>query len=264
MVIDTQFKQCVEKTFSTDKKPSAAARCSMLSHFCPVAFTVSQIQGVVEESMSKDFYCEIGTATHSVVQKWLGVSGFLYGHWVCSKCGIHVHEGFGPVKHCSEYCTYQEYQLSWDILSGHCDGILMEDDEFYILELKTISLNGLKERIEQDSPYLFHSAQANMYAFMGQKIGLPKPLVGYAVIYIARDNPNKFKVFKHKGVDFNKIRETVKLYKEAQRMLQNGVFENITRYCLETELDTFCPYRSICSREDISKVLGEMFCHLQS
>lgn len=262
MTLDTQFKMMTEKVYSMDKKPSAIARCSSLSKFCPVAFAVSQIQGYIEESMSKDFYCEIGTATHSVVQKWLGISGFLYGHWVCSKCGRHVYEGFGPFKHCDEYCTYEEYQLQWDILSGHCDGILMENDEFYVLELKTISLSGLNIRVKEDRPYEYHEAQANFYTFMGQKLKLPKSLVGYVIVYIARDNPNKFKVFKHKGVNFNKIKETVKLFKETQIMLQSGVFENITKYCTDAHLDTYCPYRSICTRNDISKALGEMFCHL--
>lgn len=260
MHIETQFKQMINASYTLEGiKPSSTPRCSMLSKFCPVAFAIGQLQGYVEESFTKDFYCSIGTETHSIVQKWLGISGFLYGNWMCLKCGRFIEEGFGPVKHCGEYCVCQEYQLNYNILSGHCDGILEEDGEFYIMELKTISLNGLKQRIKENKPYEYHKNQVDFYTFMAQKLKLPKPIVGYAIIYIARDNPNIIKVFKKKGVDLNKIKQTIKLFKDTEQMLTTGNFTGVQKYCPENEIDTFCSYRSICTRPDIEDELEQMY-----
>jgi hypothetical protein len=261
MTFESQLKQIVNSSYTLDNiKLSSAPRCSMLCKFCPVAFVIGQIQGdSVGESFTKDFYCSIGTVVHSTIQRWLGISGFLYGNWVCSKCGCFIDEGFGPIKHCGEYGLYEEYQLNWDILSGHCDGIIEQDNEFYVLELKTISLSGLNTRVKENKPYEYHEAQANFYTFMAQKLKLKYPIVGHAIIYITRDNPNIIKVFRKKGVDFKKVKETVKLFKDTQQMLITGDFNNIQKYCSENELDISCPYRSICSRKDIQKVLEEMF-----
>lgn len=259
MNIETQFKHIIEHTYEIKIKPSNAPRCSSLSKFCPVSFVIGQMQRVIEESCSKDFYCSVGTAVHSVIQTWAGIRGHLYGKWRCSQCERLIYEGFGPVEHCGVYCDYEEYQLNYKILSGHCDGILEEDNEFYVMELKTISLGGLQKRIKENKPYDYHCAQANFYTLMSQKLKLPKPLVGYTIIYIARDNPNIIKVFKHKGVDLNKVKSTIKLFKETQQMLETGIFKNIQKYCPENEIDTFCTYRSICTRPDIEDELRRLY-----
>lgn len=244
-ILDTPFK----------KEP----RCSSLSKFCQIATLIPLIENKLEqESCMQDFYCEIGTAVHSVMQKWMGVKNYLYGLWECPKCRS-IQEGFSPKKCCNKLCIYKEYSLNWRGISGHCDGIISIDSLFYILEFKTISLKGLKEREELKRPYYFHSNQVNMYLLMAQKLKLPNPLVGSVIVYIARDNPNKFAVFPKTGIDLDTVNLTYKLYKEMIEMLETRNITNIVKSCNTIKDAYYCPYKSLCFKGNIKDYLRNLW-----
>lgn len=259
-VVDSIIESAVTASRKLDAPPAREMRCSTVSKFCQIAFMLTLLENNLEvETFTKDFYCDVGTAVHSVMQKWLGITKDLYGMWQCDICKK-INTGFGSIKCCeNKLCIYKEYDLEWNGLKGHCDGLLLIDGEFYILELKTIGTKGLSYR-NTYGPYWYHKNQANMYVFMGQKLKLPHPLVGYAIVYIERDDPNKFKSFVTKGIDFNSIKETVSNYKQAENMVLSGNFKNVIMCpnCNQDDKDRFCSYRDICS-DNIEKRLYDLW-----
>lgn len=260
LAVEAMMKDTVEATRLLSHPPKQEARCSSLSSFCQVAFMIPYIENALEgEYFTKDFYCEIGTAVHSSLQKWFGFKKHLYGLWKCIKCNKIIKEGFGPVIHHNKLCIYEEYDLKWKDLTGHCDGIIIVDKKCYILEFKTTSLRGLKERIENNEPYDYHANQVNMYVLMGQKLKLPYPLVGAVIVYIARDNPKKYAAFLKEGVNFENVREVLSQYKKSTEMLSSGNFENVIRKCKKFNDAPFCAYKSICFQGDIEKTLKKLW-----
>jgi len=251
------MKETIEANRELSHPLKIEARCSSLSSFCQVFFLMTWIEDKFEEeSFTKDFFCNIGTVVHSVVQKWLGITENLYGKWKCIKCNKIIHEGFGPVIcECKNLCEYEEYELSYNILTGHCDGLFLINKKFYIFELKTISTRGLTERIKERQPYYYHSAQSNMYTLMAQKIKLPYPLVGNVIVYLTRDNPFKFKAFVHEGIDLNTVKETIRDYKKAIKMMETGEFKKIVQHCKSYEESKNCPYKSICFQGNVDNIL---------
>jgi len=209
-----------------------------------------------EETFTKDFFCNIGTVVHSVVQKWLGLTAHLYGKWKCPVCNKIKHEGFGPVIcECKTLCEYEEYELNYNIITGHCDGLFLINNKFYVFELKTISTNGINARIREGKPYYYHSNQANMYSLMCQKLKLPYPLIGNVIVYITRDNPFKFKAFAHEGINLKTVKETLRDYKRATKMMDTGEFKNLTKQCAYYAESKDCPYKSICFKNNINETL---------
>ena len=91
---------------------------------------------------------------------------------------------------------------------------------------------------------------------MGQKLNLPYPLVGHIIVYIVRDSFSKFKAFITEGINFQKIKTTVKYYREAKEIFKKGSFINVIKKC-KTEVDAkYCPYKSLCFKGDINKTLS--------
>ena len=259
IAVESMMKATVEASNQLNQPLKVVARSSTLSHFCQVSFLIPLIEGAYEEeTFTKDFYCDVGTAVHSVLQKWFGLTGNLYGLWKCPVCDKIIKEGFGPVYHkpCNSICIYDEYSLNYKELTGHCDGIVIVDNKCYILEFKTISLKGLNDRILKNEPIDYHSNQINMYVLMAQKLQLPYPLVGAVIIYIARDNPSKYAAFFQGGVSISDVKNTLEQYRDAVKMLKSGTFTNVIKKCASFRDANFCPYKSICFRGNIEDTLA--------
>jgi len=257
--IENILNEVVTAEYTLKNPPKYEMRCSTLSKFCQIAFLISKIENDLErEYFTKDFYCSVGTAVHSVLQKWLGIKHYLYGLWECPICNK-IQEGFGP-KHCDNtLCIYKEYELSWKGMSGHCDGLILLNNQFYILEFKTISLKSLQERRKQNKPFFFHSNQVNMYVLMGQKLKLPKPLIGGIIIYIARDNPKHFLVFVQSGVDLESINNVITLYQDVEIRNKTGNFKGIVKACSNLQDAQYCPYKSLCFKGDVELYLKNLW-----
>ena len=262
LTVEAMIAETVKASRELSHPPKRELRSSALSHFCQIAFMIPWIERKPEdEHFTKDFYCGIGTAVHSSLQKWMGFKSHLYGKWKCPECCKIVKEGFGPVIHyntrCNFLCTYEEYDLSWKGLTGHCDGIIIIDNKCYILEFKTISLEGLRRHIKTNEPDEFHSNQVNMYVLMGQKLALPYPLVGAVIVYIARDNPKKHAAFLKEGVNFRDVQEALRQYKQAGQMVASGNFKDVVRRCKNLGDAPFCAYKSMCFRGNVEEHLAK-------
>jgi len=263
--IEMSINKIVEDVLKSKVELSACAlsemRSSSLSDFCQIRFMLTWIECKKEEdSFMKGFFCDIGTVVHSLVQKWLGLKGYLYGLWKCPVCEKIVKEGFGPIRCCNgNLCVYEEYSLIWKGMTGHCDGLLLINNEFYILELKTISVRGLQERCKLEEPIDYHYNQVNMYTLMGQKLELPYPIVGGVVLYIQRDNPSRYKAFPQKGIDLKKVQDTIRDYKLAKNMVLTGKFKNVIKKCKKYNDSPYCPYKGTCFREGLEEFVTKMW-----
>lgn len=199
---------------------------------------------------------QVGIAIHDSYQReFLGPTGKLYGLWRCPSCHKHYSDMAGtyPKELCPNTVTVggpegsstrecaaeQEYLISrsqahWHYdelrvkdeslnLSGRIDGIWLESDGWYILEMKsmgTLPFQGLRkvkakpaDRIKLGNPYVqhllthapsnlprnYHVTQAALYSHMlwdicmfGDGVDLdPAQFLGVIVMYIDRDTLEK-------------------------------------------------------------------------
>lgn len=254
-----KISKIVESSITLDYSLAKVCRSSLLSNFCQVETLFDLINDKKEEeSFTKDFYCEIGTAVHSVLQKWFSINKQLYGLYKCNVCNSII-EGNGPIYCCNKLSVYEEYSLKYKNLTGHCDGIVILDEKCYLLEFKTISTKGLEERIKENKAYNYHSNQLNIYMLMGQKLKLPFPLIGGFIIYISRDNPRKTASFLQTGIDVIKIKNTLNQFNNTKIIFEKGCFENVNKRCNNFKDAGFCDYKSLCFRDDVRKTLKQQY-----
>lgn len=221
---------------------------------------------------------EVGTVTHRVVQKWLGMSGILHGDWKCEKCKKvrRNHTGTPHCKRCGEPMVYEELELRHPHIgiTGHPDGILKIGKKFIGFELKTKNQRVVDELTEPIDTHVLY--QTACYALM-LKLTRGIELTHYAIFYISRDSPWSYqigyspkrgkkadvifrrgtgdhfllKIFKFK-IDTKPIRkelryidDVIKAQKKAGKKLlkrkQWGICEGP-----EDPRARYCPYKYVC------------------
>lgn len=142
-----------------------------------------------------DVYSRTGTITHMIVQRWLGMSGVLYGDWFCPSCGKKRKGKLGTqrCKRCKAEMMYEELTLEHPHLklSGHPDGILFIDGKYVGFELKTKSQRVVDSMMAPIDTHV--SYQTACYAVM---LAITKgiKLREYVIFYLSRDPPWHYKV----------------------------------------------------------------------
>lgn len=91
---------------------------------------------------------DYGHSVHSKYQRWLTEMGILWGTWVCKECG---NTWVGSTPSCCDRCAglkirYKEVSLSSDdlMVSGHSDGVVLIDDVYRMIEIKTVGISTLR------------------------------------------------------------------------------------------------------------------------
>lgn len=168
-------------------------RCSSLP-YCPIR-TAFLEKG--EESFSKSFYVEIGTAVHKVVQHWMPKGRYrkdLFGVWKCPKCRKEHGPSHPPIK--CEGCggkelVYEEITLKYRNLSGHVDMITHIGNGRYVLwDFKTTDLVAKRKRghISKFKPSPNYFIQIRTYATLLRKLyGIN--IVAWTLVFIDRAKP---------------------------------------------------------------------------
>ena len=169
--------------------------------YCPLRFFLGLprafSRGKYEEA-SFSYYVRVGTATHAVIQE--AVTSIEAGEvlfvrdWVCAKCEHRHVLTLKPsvCKKCKhKYLRNEEYTLEDGVLLGHVDDALLIGKQIYPLDYKTTSI----ARMERSGvlPEKKHIEQLGAYASVMKRQG--KKIGGFFLVYIARDNPRKVKVF---------------------------------------------------------------------
>ncbi len=199
------------------------------------------------EDYNFHFYVRIGSAVHEVVQRFLGISNFLYGAWTC--CGVteHDREGSANCTVCGLPQKYEELAPKSE-LGMHVDGVSVSYNG--VAEFKT---TGSKNLGSLKDPYEHHMLQASCYlhALNAENDWHLDKLI---FVYFSRDNPNDFRVFVRRPLE-TAYEDTLRLYRKAKRDLVNGVLP--PPVCEKPSDGKWrgCPYAGICFSPSLEGML---------
>lgn len=241
---------------------------------CTIAWTYNWIVTDLptdQESWKRDLFMEMGTSLHGVTQKWLGRIERLYGNWRCPKCN-RQRLGMVPICHdCNIEMEYREWhprhREGWP--TGHIDGLILPEDEkgFIILEIKSISANGLKNVITKPINtwpvyYKKYWQQSRAYAYMlKEQEGFN--IRGVAMLFICRDN-TKMKMIVEE-YDYEMYRDefhaNVNRYGDSKDIAENQRFMNIEshRICANRVEGEDCLWVGDCFVRDLSDHIQRVY-----
>jgi len=199
------------------------------------------------EDYDFNFYVRIGSAVHSVVQQFLGMSKFLYGDWSC--CGVveHSREGSALCSICGRPQQYEELAPKSE-LGMHVDGLAVLYNG--VTEFKTTS----EKRISKlENPYDQHMVQASCYLHaLNQEHGWT--LDKLIFVYFSRDNPANFRVFVRSPLE-TVYDDTLQDYQQARTDLVNGVIPDRTCKSVSDGQWRNCPYTGVCFSPNLESFL---------
>lgn len=220
--------------------------------FCPREYVIhhrlpKDDRAARGEDYKFHFYVSIGSAVHEVVQRFLGISNFLYGAWTC--CGVteHDREGSALCLVCGQPQKYEELAPKSD-LGMHVDGVSVLYNG--VTEFKTTSSKNLPTLKD---PYSQHMMQASCYLHaLNEENGWN--LDKLIFVYFSRDNPSDFRVFVRKPLE-TAYQDTLVLYREAKDELVKGVLP--APICERPSDGKWrgCPYAGICFSPSLEKML---------
>lgn len=199
------------------------------------------------EDYNFHFYVRIGSAVHEVVQRFLGISNFLYGDWTC--CGVteHNREGSSTCSVCGLPQKYEELAPK-STLGMHVDGVSVLYNG--VTEFKTTSSENLTKLKD---PYPAHMMQASCYLHaLNEDNGWA--LDKLIFVYFSRDNPTKFRVFVRKAIP-TAYQETLSLYQDAKKSLLQGTLP--PPICDRPQDGKWrgCPYAGVCFSPSLESML---------
>lgn len=168
-------------------------RCSQLP-YCPrsVLINYATRPGLTSLDMGGSFYVSVGTAVHTVMQRYLSQSGQFLADYECKECGTKY-----PLSHTTECCGFPtEYEeVTIDVgtkkgrhgIQGHIDGIFRDSKgAYWIIDFKTASVAGATSK--EKSPGEGYMRQVRAYAVLLRK-QYNITVKGVMLIFIPRDSP---------------------------------------------------------------------------
>jgi hypothetical protein len=256
--------------------------------FCQVEYLFAKLDPLdssVGDSFMEKIFVNIGTATHEVLQTYLGRAGLLYGKWKCKKCyyissptlgtpycgdkkltwerGTDLQgEPIGPEEGpCNKgFATrYEEFTLVDPVsgLKGSCDGLILVAGRLYLLEAKTKASSAIVKKLTAPDPPHVH--QASTYAAMAtpREWGLNQDIEGIAFVYIPRDYPNKMRVLFH-DLDPSTLENFRQDFPGVKVLLKKGNLEDAKGICPNqkyAEKMRYCVFAAQCFRPDRAEFL---------
>lgn len=268
-------------------------RGSSIPH-CPLMFGIDaacSMKGsprTEEMSFTLDAYATQGTAIHEHLQKWFGVSGAMLGRWSCSHrdpdssaaCGALLPDpsdpakvSLGPQYHCGHPMRYEEIEPTCrfrvrvadetvDVeFSGHCDGVILIDGKYLIVEIKTKNNISLREIRAKNLPILEHYHQANSYR--------------YTVPIFTKINPDQFHDFmvvwyfdradmsnnEPIVVPFNPVvfEREVEAHAVTEYLIRNKMWDRLVGFCSNADARPHCPHNALCFGSNKAADLAVVF-----
>lgn len=236
---------------------TGAIRASSLP-FCPREYVMHRAGNLAptkDSTFVGDCYLEMGTALHTVAQRYMGLAGLMYGNWRCPTCQRLFEDTRGPVRCCEQLAVYEEYALVHESgITAHPDGVCLElpDGTPFraIWEFKGChprKMSAMKGPIWQHALF-----QANFYLNLvnDQKhLGLEH----IVIIYVDRGLPNNRRywlVKPNRAVYDN----TIASIKDAKEKLRLRVLPERMCATQKDGQDLRCAYASVCFNEN-QKVL---------
>jgi hypothetical protein len=213
-------------------------------------------------SFMQDYFVSVGTTVHTVLQRWLGRAGILYGRWKCPRCSkTYEQQGVAFCKNCNKTetgieCTYEEYDLSpgTPFCSVHPDGLLVVNglDGLVLTDIKTTSLANIpklaKEGLTKEYQ-LNYLLQTSIYKHLLSSTPWNFDIVATVLLFVPRDNPTRWLPLAFKQKNVASIYDTaIAEYTEATYALERGDFAKIDGLCSDVRAAKFrdCPFVDFC------------------
>lgn len=167
--------------------------------YCPIL----DVTKVEERTFKQDFYLDIGTAFHAVVQEFISRSriarSMVYATFKCTRCN--TVEKFKPLPYSCFTCGAPDHMFKYDELEfdhfrglggGHIDLFVRTSAGWLVCDWKTTSERARDSREEVDNKHhhqlqAYCLAVAELYAEYLQGL----PIIGYALMFAPRDHPGK-------------------------------------------------------------------------
>jgi hypothetical protein len=167
-----------------------------------------------ESDFFGDFFLNIGTVVHSVLQKHSKNALKLWGNWKCSRCGTTWKHSTRNKCNCGGDADYVEVEVDYLGVKGHIDLIYITDDGVVITDFKTTTSGKIIKNTTYDSYPQNYLYQIASYFYMCEKLFAHKfkrygGLAYATLFFISRDNPSSNIEF-----DFSR-KQLIKLGKET-------------------------------------------------
>lgn len=162
-----------------------------------------------ETTFSGSYFTSVGTLVHTLIQRFMGMSGRVWGHWHCrnENCSYKTKKisKYHECPDCGSQLEYDEigYMLG-GTLSGHQD-CLFEDSNgnFWVVDYKTCLLSKAMKHAANGKELAGNNtyrAQQETYVALCQKRfkkffekqGIKFSVKGYILVYMPRDIPFQF------------------------------------------------------------------------
>jgi hypothetical protein len=254
-------------------RPSSFPYCGLKK-----ALSIDELTEERQETLASNYYTGVGTTTHSVFQKYVGLTGKLVGDYkcltaTCKNKGILKEFTTDSIcKVCKKPMLYEELSFKLKSLIGHTDGILKfvvdKKDYYVVIDFKTTSTRKIwEDRKKTVFPYKGNVSQIEVYVTtIEEKYKIS--ISGYSLIYLPRDAPlgRNVKVCytsltKSKKEEMSKkLFRTIKIHTKAIKATTVEDFEVLKKYKMcksladynENYKDAYnpCPHVSKCFKED--------------
>jgi hypothetical protein len=193
--------------------------------FCPLKkFLVLARDGVPKSNYMNAgglFYTSVGTTVHEVFQALFGRGGQMIGNWHCKSCGtVRQHATYNAkCKKCGKDAIEPDHQeISVKHLHGwrgHLDNVFRtERGKLWVIDYKTTNqffINNPKSL----PPVTYQQQQMSYVPLLETLLG--KPVEGWCLAYMGRDNPLKQRrIFSHRMTAKEKATtlDNLKLYSQ--------------------------------------------------
>lgn len=241
-------------------------------------------QPYTPEGQGLAFYASIGTAVHTMMQRWVSHTGKLYGHYVCPHCN---HREEFTTEHvcpkCNKDMDYEEISFKYGPLTGHIDTLYKHNKAQYTLvDYKTTSSFALKKltsSLEMSANYV---AQTMTYTWVCNNV-LNIPVTRFGLYSQARDSlQSRQEFYRDWTYELNEevgefVRQQITGYKaarKASKLYAHGDWDTAFRYlfkyrtcqtpsiykklmqpCFKYEANGACPFAEYCFNKHDQKPL---------
>ena len=254
---------------------------------CPILVWMKLTQGAKRGywgesgSFQSKYFSTVGTDFHSMIQYFIGMSGKIYGNWMCinneckkGRAAVTLYNERGEVIRsgkitaynttdnecpcCGEAMQYEEIEVRYKGIKGHIDCIIdLGDGKYWVGDYKTSSNWGLDNKI---LPMNSHLKQIPAYVYILRK-KYKLNVVGFSLLYVTRDNPWRFKEtpfeWNHEWTEYasDMLRGEKRKYKAALHTFVDGDLDRIIEhkpckseafYHKEISYYNECPLLGIC------------------
>lgn len=220
-------KQSVTSIRERKLRPSSFPYCGLKDAF-------KEITGGDKETVGfgLDFYGGVGTAAHTVFQKYMGALGSVVGNWKCTNKKCIQHKKLikfsrqSICSQCQHPMEYHELIIRNRHIVGHVDGLIYLDGLYYVLDYKTTSVkNILEHRLNTVYPYAKNQHQILSYCYCLER-NFNIVISGWMLQYIARDDPKQFEIVGAEFTKRSRQAEKARMYRyNHQYELANAVIE---------------------------------------